>query len=83
MGQQPMIERVNVRVYRIPTETPESDGTFAWDATTLVVVQVEAGKRRGLGYTYGAPAVASVVRDLLVPALLGQPALGLPALWDL
>ena len=33
------VERVDVSVYRIPTATPESDGTFEWDHTDLVVVE--------------------------------------------
>ena len=28
-----------VAAYTIPTDAPESDGTFAWDATTIVVVR--------------------------------------------
>lgn len=35
------------RRYRIPTATPESDGTLEWDTTTIVVVHVEAGGKRG------------------------------------
>ena len=31
---------IDVSTYTIPTETPESDGTFAWDSTTIVVVEV-------------------------------------------
>src|SRR5437588_12039181 len=46
------IDRVSVAAYRIPTSSPEFDGTLEWNATTLVVVEVEGGGRRGLGYTY-------------------------------
>ena len=42
----------SARAYRIPTDQPEADGTLAWDKTTLVVVDVEAGGQTGLGYTY-------------------------------
>ena len=46
------------RAYTIPTDAPESDGTFAWDSTTLVLVEAHAraadrarlhlrGRRRG------------------------------------
>ena len=44
-------QSVRAAAYRIPTDGPESDGTFDWDATTLVVVQVRAGGHAGLGYT--------------------------------
>ncbi len=46
------IENVTASAYRIPTGFPESDGTLAWDATTLVLVEVEAGGRKGIGFTY-------------------------------
>jgi hypothetical protein len=36
------VERLDVAAYRIPTDVPESDGTLAWDHTTLVV-EVGAG----------------------------------------
>lgn len=40
------IERLDVSAYTVPTEEPESDGTFSWDATSVVVVEADAG---GLG----------------------------------
>ncbi len=45
------IERLDVSAYKIPTDAPESDGTYQWEATTLVLVEVTAGGRTGLGYT--------------------------------
>lgn len=53
------IRALRVAAYRIPTDAPEADGTFAWDATTLVVVELDAAGETGLGYTY---ADASLVR---------------------
>ncbi len=44
------ISGVEVGAYRIATDAPESDGTIAWDATTIVIVEVLAGDERGLGY---------------------------------
>jgi hypothetical protein len=38
----PRIETLDVTVYRVPTDAPESDGTLAWDATTMIVVETEA-----------------------------------------
>ena len=32
------VENLDVAAYTIPTESPESDGTLEWDATTLVLV---------------------------------------------
>jgi hypothetical protein len=31
------ITGIRATAYRIPTDAPESDGTFAWDSTTLVL----------------------------------------------
>lgn len=44
----------NASAYTIPTDAPEADGTFAWSSTTMVVIELEAGGRQGLGYTYAA-----------------------------
>ena len=42
------IDRVEVSVFRIPTDRPESDGTLEWDSTTMVVVECSSGDCRGL-----------------------------------
>ncbi|MFO0578817.1 MAG: enolase C-terminal domain-like protein [Polyangia bacterium] len=75
------IRDLTVAVYRVPTEAPESDGTLAWDHTTLVVVHVRAGDQRGLGYTYGAGAAAALIRELLAGLLQGRDALAIPECW--
>ncbi|HZX96398.1 MAG TPA: enolase C-terminal domain-like protein [Myxococcales bacterium] len=62
---------ISVSAYDIPTETPESDGTASWSKTTLVVVELEAGAWRGIGYTYADAASARVVRDTLAPVVQG------------
>jgi hypothetical protein len=36
--QTASIDRLEVSVYTIPTETPESDGTLEWHSTTMAVV---------------------------------------------
>ena len=43
------IGRVTASAYEIPTDAPEADGTLAWDSTTLVVIEIEAGGKTGLG----------------------------------
>jgi L-alanine-DL-glutamate epimerase-like enolase superfamily enzyme len=55
------ITGVNAAAYRIPTDFPEADGTYAWEATTLVVVNVEAAGRSGVGYTYSDAAAAPLI----------------------
>jgi L-alanine-DL-glutamate epimerase-like enolase superfamily enzyme len=66
------VERVDVSAYTIPTDEPESDGTFEWDATTIVVVELTAGSETGLGYTYGPPAVGALIEENLAQTVTGS-----------
>ncbi|MFF3074608.1 enolase C-terminal domain-like protein [Kitasatospora sp. NPDC057904] len=66
------IQRIGTRVYTVPTDAPEADGTIAWDHTTLVLAEAVSGPHTGLGWTYGAPATAVVIRDELAPLLTGR-----------
>lgn len=75
------IEGVEVAAYKIPTETPESDGTFEWDSTTMVLVTVSAGGERGLGYSYTDKAAATLVADKLAAVLEGRDALATRECW--
>ncbi|HKA53608.1 MAG TPA: mandelate racemase, partial [Candidatus Binatia bacterium] len=72
------IERLDVSAYTIPTDFPEADGTLAWDQTTLVLVEVVAGSRRGLGYTYADTATARLIHDLLADVVVGRDAMAVP-----
>lgn len=84
MGAQSSPEpilHVGVSAYRIPTDAPESDGTLAWDSTTLVLVRVNAGGASGIGYTYADTATAALIRDRLAPLLHGRDALAINARW--
>ncbi len=76
------IERVEASAYRIPTDAPESDGTLAWDSTTLVVVHVQAGGQRGFGYTYADRTAAELIAHKLARTLDGGEALDIPARWS-
>jgi L-alanine-DL-glutamate epimerase-like enolase superfamily enzyme len=76
------VRRLDVRAYRVPTETPnESDGTLVWDATTLVLVELEAGGWTGLGYTYADTATATLIRDTLHDVVVGANAFEHGAIW--
>jgi L-alanine-DL-glutamate epimerase-like enolase superfamily enzyme len=75
------IRHLDVSAYVIPTDRPESDGTLDWTRTTLVLVEVEAGGARGLGYTYADAATALLVRDTLADGVIGADAFALPSLW--
>ena len=63
-----------VSVYSVPTDAPEADGTYAWDKTTLVLVQLEVGSTRALGYTYADAATGKLAETLLHEIVLGQDA---------
>ena len=76
------IEDIRVGAFRIPTDTPESDGTLRWDATTLIVVELGAGGERGVGYTYANAGVADTIAGDLEPVLRGRDATDIPALWS-
>lgn len=76
------VEALDARVYTVPTDAPEADGTARWDATTLVVVTARADGVTGTGWTYGAAACAQVVRDLLADVVVGRDALAVPGTWS-
>lgn len=76
------IERLDVSVYRIPTDRPEQDGTYDWDSTTVVLVEpVSETGLRGLGYTYADTATATLVRDLLAPVVRGREVTDVGGAW--
>ena len=77
------LEGLRVSAFRIPTDFPESDGTFQWDSTTLVVVELDAAGASGLGYTYADQATALFVREHLAEVIRGRDAMGIPAAWEL
>jgi L-alanine-DL-glutamate epimerase-like enolase superfamily enzyme len=63
-----------VRVFTVPTDAPEADGTIAWDKTTMVLVSLESGARKGIGYTYADVATGRLVKDLLEKVVAGKDA---------
>jgi L-alanine-DL-glutamate epimerase-like enolase superfamily enzyme len=76
------IERLGVSAYKIPTDAPESDGTFEWNSTTMVIVDVAAGDKTGLGYTYADTATATLIRDHLSRVVLGRDAMSVQDCWE-
>jgi len=60
---------VDVSVFKVPTDGPESDGTLEWDSTTVVLVQVERDGETGLGFTYADASVAKLIESKLAPLL--------------
>ncbi len=76
------IERIGAAAFRIPTDAPEADGTFAWDSTTLVVVRVHAGATEGLGYTYADACVVALIGGALAGAISGRDAWDVQGAWE-
>lgn len=77
------IERLEVSVYRIPTDRPEADGTFQWDSTTLVLVETVADSgARGLGFSYTAAAAGRLIEDLLAKVVIGCPVEDIGVAWQ-
>ena len=57
----PLIEGLDVAVYRVPTDGPESDGTSLLGTILMwYVSMLSAGGAKGLGWTYAAPATAGI-----------------------
>ncbi len=75
------IEKLEVAAYTIPTDYPESDGTYSWNATTLVTVHITAGDRVGFGYSYADTATAKLIHDHLAAVMRGRDALDIPGAW--
>ncbi len=75
------IDHVRVAAYRVPTDAPESDGTYEWDSTTIVIVEVEGGGRRGIGFTYEDTSCATLIRDRLAGVVRGCDPFDIDAIW--
>lgn len=81
-GGGPTIDKVKVSVYTIPTDAPESDGTLAWDRTTLVIVEPRAAGIQGIGYSYADANAARLIVDTLASVVLGRNAFDIAATWS-
>ena len=66
------VDNIAVSAYTIPTDQPESDGTLEWDSTTIILVQISAGGKTGLGYTYSHLSTASLIKDKLADVIKDQ-----------
>ncbi len=62
----------SINFYTIPTDAPEADGTISWNSTSMVLVQLECGGTRALGYTYADAGTAAVANVLLKKIVLGS-----------
>lgn len=77
------VEDLDVSAYAIPTDAPESDGTFEWKQTTLVLVRIRSGRTTGIGFTYADAASARLIDDTLKKTVMGKESGAIPHLWNL
>jgi len=74
------IEDANVSVYKIPTQTPEADGTLDWDHTILVYVEIIGGGKMGIGYSYASLAAGVLIKELLSEKIIGMNIFDIPSI---
>lgn len=81
MSDRVPITHIEVSVFTIPTDFPESDGTYEWKSTTLVLVHARAGGKIGMGYTYADGATAELIRSKLAGVVRDADALDVNGCW--
>ena len=74
------IQQLQTSAFKIPTATPEADGTLQWDHTTLVLVEIKAGGKTGIGYTYGDASAAFLIDRSLKKLVTGKNIFDIPAI---
>jgi L-alanine-DL-glutamate epimerase-like enolase superfamily enzyme len=80
-GLHRAVDSLGVAAYTVPTDSPESDGTFEWSSTTIVVVELRGGGQTGLGYTYAPAAAAKLVEDDLAEIVVGADPFAVRRVW--
>lgn len=75
------VEDVCAHAYTVPTDSSEADGTFAWDSTTIVIVEAKGGGRTGIGYTYSSGVITKLIAGKLAACLQGGDVMDPPAAW--
>jgi L-alanine-DL-glutamate epimerase-like enolase superfamily enzyme len=75
------LRQIQVSAYTIPTDAPESDGTYTWNKTTMVLVEAYAGNACGLGYTYADVSTATLINTMLADVIQGQDVMNVPGCW--
>lgn len=75
-----IIKKLHVFAYKIPTDAPEADGTAQWNSTTLILVNIEAGGKTGIGYSYANEATAFFIEKTLKDLVIGKNAFDIPGI---
>jgi len=81
-GAQAAVESLEVSAFTVPTDEPESDGTAEWDSTTIVLVELSAAGKTGLGYTYAPAAAGRLVEEKLADVVRGSDAFATGEAWE-
>ena len=74
------ISAMRCRVYKVPTDEHEADGTLEWSATTMVLVEIMSGATTGIGWTYAGAGCRDVVESELSPVIVGYDAMDIPGI---
>jgi L-alanine-DL-glutamate epimerase-like enolase superfamily enzyme len=78
MTHECKITNGSVTLYTVPTDAPEADGTFAWKSTSMVLIELQSGAVKALGYSYADRGTAAVADKLLREIVVGTDALRHP-----
>ena len=76
------IDKINVTAYKVPTDQLESDGTLEWDSTTIIITEISAGGKIGLGYTYSHESTADLIKDKLYRIIHESNAMDITQNWN-
>lgn len=79
---EPRLSALRAHAYRIPTDQAEADGTFSWDATVMILVEVDGGGCTGIGYTYADACLLPLLRQTLSHVVLGRNAFDIAGTWQ-
>lgn len=71
-SSDPKIAGTSATAFTIPTDAPEADGTFRWDKTTLVVIEIKCEEITGVGYSYTHKTAAPLARELMKEHVEGR-----------
>lgn len=77
------IKKIKATALSIPTQKTESDGTLKWHSTTIIIVEINAEDKKGIGYTYSHSSAAHLINDKFSPLLLQKNALNVKNCWEL
>jgi L-alanine-DL-glutamate epimerase-like enolase superfamily enzyme len=76
------VDGLECRVYNVPTDQAEADGTLEWTSTTVVVVEARAAGEVGLGWTYAGPGSKAVVDSELAKSVAGAGPMDVAGTWE-